>query len=53
MTNRRCDDRLCLQVADVVIMYDQQKPRCDDRLCFQVADVVIMYDQQKHRSRGK
>ena len=21
----RCDDRLCLQVADVVIMYDQQK----------------------------
>ena len=25
MTNRRCDDRLCLQVADVVILYDQQK----------------------------
>ena len=47
MTNRRCDDRLGLQVADVVIMYDQQKPNCDDRLCLQVADVVIMYDQQK------
>ena len=47
MTNRRCDDRLCLQVADVVIMYDQQKLRCDDRLCLKVADVVIMYDQQK------
>ena len=45
MTNRRCDDRLCLQVADVVIMDDQQKLRCDDRLCLQMADVVIMYDQ--------